>query len=344
MSIDEELQEKIAEMQELIVGCVFCQAPDKEAEDGLYWINGVKSEIIDLLAEYEVPEEHFDIAADQLTCKNGCDISFGLYDSYGKKPDWEIEHEQMLDEKFDKWDEELAEQLDDFQTYMIKYPYLGASHPFGEALIKGIHEFPKIKLENEAWYRARNISEGRVFEHEDMAPPQQNVHRIGEGRFNHYGQSHWYLANMAEAAGRELLPDIAAPHYVWIQKIFIQEAKDILDLRKMGIYEVPEEVSYIYLGLLFNWPGNRVVDADVDRDKHWKPEYFIPRFIADIAKQAGFSGIAYSSNHHYTRNLVVFDETSISAQYEGEPELYKLEPQSDGFPFFDSDIEELLAG
>jgi hypothetical protein len=53
----------------------------------------------------------------------------------------------------------------------------------------------------------------------------------------------------------------------------------------------------------------------------WKPEYFVPRFVADAARAAGFRGILYHSNKFDGYNAVLFAWTAREVQPEGEPEI-----------------------
>ncbi len=58
-----------------------------------------------------------------------------------------------------------------------------------------------------------------------------------------------------------------------------------------------------------------------DPDSPWKPEYFVPRFVADAARAAGFRGILYCSTRLAGYNAVLFEWTAREVRPEGEPEI-----------------------
>ena len=63
---------------------------------------------------------------------------------------------------------------------------------------------------------------------------------------NHYGRSHYYLSNTDIGAAKELLPPEEL--IVWMQKINIHKAKDILDVT-MSFNEVDPDAPVIATGL-----------------------------------------------------------------------------------------------
>jgi hypothetical protein len=62
----------------------------------------------------------------------------------------------------------------------------------------------------------------------------------------------------------------------------------------------------------------------VRKDKCWKPEYFVPRFIADVCKSNGINGILYSSAVDFGCNLVVFDIQTLDFCFAGTPEIFQF--------------------
>ena len=46
---------------------------------------------------------------------------------------------------------------------------------------------------------------------------------------------------------------------------------------------------------------------DLPREGKWKPEYLIPRFIADCARRWGFKGIVWQSTRGSGECIVLFD-------------------------------------
>ena len=56
-----------------------------------------------------------------------------------------------------------------------------------------------------------------------------------------------------------------------------------------------------------------------DPGSPWKPEYFVPRFVADAARAAGFRGILYCSTRFEGYNAVLFAWTKREIRPLGEP-------------------------
>lgn len=157
--------------------------------------------------------------------------------------------------------------------------------------------------------------------------------KISEGRFNHFGQRVFYLANSEQGAAKEALEN---PGDVWLQKFQIIRATKILDLTFAPLEEAASsnllafgENDLLAVGLLYG----RELSTVVERDKGWKPECFVPRYIADCARLEGFKGIKYKSSRFHLENLVLFawDDTFIKPH--GTP--YRLHIWSE---FFDDSM------
>ncbi len=78
-----------------------------------------------------------------------------------------------------------------------------------------------------------------------------------------------------------------------------------------------DKIPYLYGGILIN----RRLTKSVEHKSSWKPEYFIPRFIADICKEFGINGIIFSSAVYNMINIVIFDIKKLDFSFEGEPEI-----------------------
>lgn len=238
-------------------------------------------------------------------------------------------------EKYNKILNQIAEKskprIEEFYQYLCKYPYLGASHKVGKELIKNISTLTTITLKDREWYRARKISDSKIFNKEDMFPPPQDV-IIPEGRFNHYGQSHFYLGESENLCASECSHNKSC--ICWMQKIKIKEMDNILDLTKQ-YYEyynstdklkVPD-LPIAIAGLLLS---GKITEYQKN-DNCWKPEYFVPRFIADICKEKGIKGILYPSSISFGIDLVIFDFNESDYEFMGEPYLYKYKYEEPEF-------------
>jgi hypothetical protein len=322
---NKDIEELISELQAEIQYCITCQPYD---DGDAVWVLGVQADLEELFDEYKIPEDMRDEIANKLHCPN-CGRQLERFDDYGAK----TPYEEQVDQKRDEWFKKYEDDLVDFVQFIEKYPYLGAKHKLGKKVIDLLPQFPKIDIENDNWFRARKISDGRKFFHEDMAAPNPEQVQIGEGRFNHYGQSHFYLAKTDIGAAKELLAR-AEEKLVWMQNITIHKAISILDVR-VGFNEPDPDAPLIATGLIF---FSDALNLSVERNRFWKPEYFVPRFVADAAKLSGFQGILYTSNYHYSDNLVIFDTSKLEYEFIDAPFIFALpdEPPNEEIelPFF----------
>jgi len=297
--MDKHCEKGIEEYRELIqphiAYCTTCQPYDG---GDVVWIFGNRTDLEELFDEYEIPDNLREELVVNLHCQN-CGRELCRYDDIGIKTQIELE----ADRRWDDWHQNYDWKIDEFGDFLEKYPYLGLNHEIGEKLHSTISNFPKTDIKEEIWWRARKPMDGKRLSIEDMYPPRFPE---AEGRFNHYGQSVFYLASTAEAAMIEILDK--GECLAWVQQFSIKEISNLLDLSNHVSAE--EDVPILALGLINVKLPSIVVP---NKKSPWKPEYFIPRFIADCAKNQGFSGIIFNSPEHYERNLVLFkwDEHSI---------------------------------
>ncbi len=77
------------------------------------------------------------------------------------------------------------------------------------------------------FYRARKVTTPDVLKSDDfLAPP---IGLSQEGRFNHSGQSYFYIADSKETAIYEVIYN-DNPTLLWLQQFNIKPISDILDL------------------------------------------------------------------------------------------------------------------
>jgi hypothetical protein len=183
---NKDIDDLIQQLQNQINYCITCQPYDGGE---VVWVLGIQADLESLFDRYNVPENIRDEIAHSLHCPN-CGRQFERHDDYGEK----TEYEKRVDQKHREWLAKYKSDLDDFIDFIEKYPYLGAKHKLGKRIIELMPEFPKTKIENDNWFRARKISDGHRFSHKDMTAPDPEQIPISEGRFNHYGQSRFYLA------------------------------------------------------------------------------------------------------------------------------------------------------
>ena len=299
--------------------CQDCQPYDNEEEDGLIWILGERVDLCEYLSDIGLPEKYYN-AVDQLSCPNcGAPLSIGI--DVGLKSKYEKQYEK----KYKHITKKINPQIQEFANYIQKYPYLGAKHKVGKLIYNEIKESPIILIKNETWYRGRNISESVYFEIDDMLPPNPEKVVITEGRFNHYGQSHYYLGDSKNLCGSEICVN---DHSIcWIQEIKIIKAGKILDLSGYLSEDNIDNIPLIFAGIM----NKRVLTKKVKKGTSWKPEYFVPRYIADICKEEGIMGIKYNSAIAFGDNLVIFDLRQIEYEFINNPYIYEFKREKEMF-------------
>ena len=244
--------------------------------------------------------------------------------------DFSLKEKEKYNSILNKISERSKPKIEEFYNYLCKYPYLGASHKIGKELIKGIKALRTITIKNQEWYRARISSDSSIFTQKDMfAPPQTAV--IKEGRFNHYGQSHFYLGNSEYLCAAECSHNKNC--ICWMQKIKIKEIDNILDLTK-EYYEYynssSPKTTELPIAIAGLFTSGKITKSQIS-DNCWKSEYFVPRYIADICKERGIKGILYPSALYFGTNLVIFNFHESDYEFEGDPYLYKYKHEEIDF-------------
>jgi hypothetical protein len=102
-----------------------------------------------------------------------------------------------------------------------------------------------------------------------------------------------------------------------VQSFEITSLNRVLDLRGVS------SRSLLYAALVFD----RYLDRSVDHTSSWKPEYLVPRFVADVARRKGFDGIAYWTTKVFSAaggsNLVIFHPSPDNYRPRGAPALHQ---------------------
>jgi hypothetical protein len=304
-----ELQGFAEDVESLLSQCELGQPYD---EGEVVWLNP-HTTLEDVMESAGVPEECHEEVAEIVRCPY-CHAHHELYEEVGTKFEGELRFESLMD----KWYEAHAPKLEEFHNFLEKYPYLGAAHDFGKEIRDGVASFPSTTLKDVIFYRARRIMDGRDYTVDDFLPPDPKKHTIGEGRYNHAGQSVLYLSDDKDGAAIECLND--GESRAWVQGFRIREIEKILDLSEEEDW-ADEETTMLACGLTHSG----AVRLPVDRKISWKPEYFVPRFIADCAKEKGFNGILFKSVRHWRSNLVLFQYNAEKVKPEGDPEIVRVE-------------------
>ena len=315
--MDEEFNVEQARdcLLEEIVGCFNCQP----WEGGPFWL-GPNSDLVDLLVDCEIEEGHWEEVLAGLNCPScGTELT-SPYDEVEIKSEYDRKVEGTLRQAQSP---ELIEQLRRFHEFLASYPYLGLCDPsgMGQKIREAIRNWPVCQLESTIWYRARKLNEqSRIYTIEEMCAPDPNKVYIREGRYNHTGQSFLYLSGNPEAAFHEIR--LADENLCAMQKFQTKEAVKVLDLRS-DLQNLDPEADLLAIAIIYN--GYLQLQPQIITS--WKPEYFIPRFIADCARFAGYEGIRFSSATHFGENLVVFPQKISAFAPEGECEVFVWKEQ-----------------
>jgi hypothetical protein len=277
-----------------IAECENC-APYLQGE-GQMSVEGEESDLGELPYSLGVPERLWKKVIEDGTCQ-GCKSSVDGMINVWTRSSSEVEFQRKVQGIIRR----RGPKLEEFRDFLVKHPYLGASHATGRGLMRAIRGMKPSSFGGE-WYRCIRERGGVPCPDDFTAPDEKQSWPISEGRFNHAGQAHWYLARYEVTAIAEILDGEAG--VVWVQKFSVEECTKVLDLNlrldgdsDSGASE--EALALIMMGSL---------DSYVERKHAWKPGYMLPRFVMDAAKHAGFQGIHYpSARDSDRRNLVLFD-------------------------------------
>jgi hypothetical protein len=300
----------VDKLQPDIVSCTGsgCEHYDSEI-DRYSWFLGNETNLEDLLEERAVPNQLRDEVVESLSCRNCGRSDFERTDDIGTPTDAEIDERK----RWSNWHSKYADKVESFGEHLKRYPYLGLNHPIGRSIAKTIGNFPRARLKAGIWWRARGADGPRVFQTKDMLPPRP-ADAKAEGRFNHFGQSVFYLAEHERGALAEIAQG-ADSVLGWVQQFRVPAQQNLFDLTQGDPWRDSSNVPILAMGLV-----STLRDLLPSHTSAWKPEYFIPRFIADCARQAGVTGIVFESPRRLHSNLVLFDWDEKAIVPEGKPE------------------------
>ena len=324
---DDKVAAVMKVLRDNVDGCVLCQPND---EDEVVWL-GEHTCLGELLAKGQRFEEKaVEQALKEFRCPS-CDASLGRDDEVLIKSVDAREVKVFVEGSTDR---ALVEQLNAFNDFLAQYPYLGASDPLGtgKEIIDAIAASAPIEMGSVVLHRARLFDgDSRIFRSDEMgAPNPAKVKHIPEGRFNHTGQSLLYLSEYEETALAEV--SLNKADACVIQKYELKGFGKILNLA-YTFRAVGRRLSPLQASLVFNGFVSKILPAAIvhngfvgkrpDGVSCWKPEYFVPRFLSDVARLHGYLGIIFKSAISAGNNVVVFDAYSPHCLPIGEPYIYQ---------------------
>ena len=304
--------------------CSSCQTYESEDPDGIRTIQRTMPEVLKGL---RVPKKYWEGVASSLTCFS-CGTPLNITCDVGTKTNEERREERRQDKLWNSWSKSYQLKFKEFAEHIEKYPYLGLAHALGNEIFKDIEHLAKHSIPQSSWFRGRRVENHTVQKPKDLFPPDPKRVAIPEGRFNHFGQCVFYLSKTKEGAAREVLSKDGG--LAWVQEFKIDTISDIVDLSSGLINTPPGDISALRFGLGYT----KALARPVERTDGWKPEYFVPRFLADCLKRVGVKGIIFRSPYHYSDNLVLFQYEDGDVTSVNEPSLFTIKKgQGPNSPF-----------
>lgn len=308
----------LKKVQSQIAYCVYCQPYDSGEP---VWIFGNRTDLDDLIYNYTDSDKSIEKIKKHLYCPHCGHDDLTWDDEIGVKTDYE--------KKVDGLMEEVAivhgNDLKHLKKLIDKNPLLVYKDPLAQNIFNEIKnkKFPITKIKGK-FYRARKVENSKILNSDELKCPPTG--KSNEGRFNHAGQSHLYLANNKETAIRE----ISEGHnslLLWYQEFDVEKEVDsILDL-SYSFGDISLSSSVLFLALT---EYSDAVYKDGGNLDNWKPDYFLTRYIMDCAKHCGYNGIKYNSTKDRGgHNYVLFYPEKVKLKAIDRPQIYILMKKED---------------
>jgi RES domain-containing protein len=188
------------------------------------------------------------------------------------------------------------------EKLLLRAPMMAMTDPLAKRIKREMEarNVRRIDLEGE-FYRARPVEKGKKFTVKEMTAPPLGW--PNEGRFNHSGQNHLYLATNEETCVKEVLDGLPTGGQVCcIKWKLVHPVKNVLDL-SYDWKDLGPSASTLLVAL----NAMHALERRHRNNLNWKPDYVLTRMIMDVAKETGFSGILYNSVRGDGKNVVLFN-------------------------------------
>ena len=298
-----------------VVGCIY-----EQPYEGDYMWLGPHTELCELV-DFDVSDDEWKEILLDYTCPI-CGVSF---DNQYAEVEYKSQYDYDIEDLFLKLkDRRRIRSLSHFNKFLSSFPYLGYKTSLGRKLFKIIASSKFISINNEIWFRGRPHTKGTdMFVSTQMHAPSAN--ESTPGRYNHGGHPLLYLSRHETTILDELFRDDYTCDIV-IQQFKIKHIDRILDLRNHYDNIKPND-NLVYLALIYN---GYLYKQKQRGTSNFVPEYYIPRYVSDIARSLNFNGIIYTSVYdnygfsNYSDNLVLFSTSFDKCDFDGEPYLFNL--------------------
>src|SRR5262245_47326360 len=125
LRLNKKTRKRIARLakavQEEIQDCG-CVQPAAEGE--VFWVHSSRTQLDDLMAQHDVPEELYDLVAERLECP-ACDTKFNRYSDVGVEWGFEYRHRMRIAKAADEHEaalQEFAKRLQDAKSCNALHP------------------------------------------------------------------------------------------------------------------------------------------------------------------------------------------------------------------------------
>lgn len=319
-TIEERYRKKI---QSIIKYCMYCQ-PYDEGEP--VWIYGDRTDMYELFYEYNVPEKYWQNILSHLGCPYCGSESFELGTGIGT----ETSYEKSINKHIASAQKLYGKEVKKLEQDLENYPLLVLNNKLAKKIHKELMQktLPVCSVKG-IFFRARKVDSSEVYSSDKMYNPPKG--KSTEGRFNHAGQSHLYLASTEEVAIKEVINEEPSL-LVWNQKFLLKKkVLNILDLTFDWI-NLSTSTSILLLALqIKNTIGRK------DRNNElWRPDYYLTRFIMDCAKSLKYNGIKYNATKESTEfNIVLFYPDKLEIVPDGNPRIEIFMNKNEQLDFVD---------
>jgi len=213
----------------VIIGCEYCTEfrADEYCDD--------------VLVRLKMTEAESSRLGRHLFCPN-CEYHLDVhYDLVATLTDEEIK----VRRRREAWSRKYEKRFRAFHQFLLKHQTLAGFHAIGQQLSRAINLAPVATVENGSWFRARVPRRGESFGPRDFLPPDPTTVDVSVGRYNHAGQSAFYLADSQKTTAVERLGNEQGE--IWIAEVTILKKLRVLDIRTMRLAEEYPDLPWCLL-------------------------------------------------------------------------------------------------